>query len=562
MIRDLAKSPWCALFFLIFIPIINQVWFNAWIFTPNGWIDSWKYVGYGYNFSDPKYEDCYKISRIPWIYLQYLVRKIGPTLVATYVLQYFCLWLGTFSTYFCVRKLFGNAAALIAALFLSIYPPYLGSGGADYHNTLAGPLYALSFLILTTAALNEQHVKKWLILFGIVFSMTIHTTMFYVNFVLILAIHFFLVRRTFNKKSVSVRGFASSSLLGFVFGTLALGLISRIYGHDFLFFRRQMTLVTKCLVDNVWLSGWWKPLTGDWLVTAFWLGPLAAGILFSIGLIVFARRLPIKNPVTSLVLAVNGQFVLLGLFWTVWQVCGKPMLNVDYATYPLIIPFAISIAANFRLFFSDDSSHFLAAFFGILCILILYFIPSHSSILLNLLSISFVFTFGCFLLFFVSILLLKKRPIYSIIFLAIATTVPFLHRHVHEQSGRECYLAIIEANQWIKNIKQRSARHIYGWFDDYGAGKPFSEIGYSLFFGIFRFIDSPWPMPAIRDLKLEQFAKKWNPKNLVVLITDNKEDVIAMQARFQEIGVSLNEIQSREIKVGQTRIPIYALSSN
>jgi hypothetical protein len=588
---NLIRSPWFALCFLILFSIVLALLYNAWMFTPATYLDPWYYVGYGYTFEDRKFAghlkgEHYKLSRILWIFLQYSARKFFSPLSATYILQYFCLWLGTFSVYFTIRRLLGHIPAFLAAVFLCIYQPFLGSGGADYHNTLVGPLYALSFLILTIAAQKEKRALVWLVVFGCVYGMTAHTLILYVNFAPILLMHFYAVRKVFCKESISLIKFLSATLLGFVLATVILGLISSAYGYRFLFFLPQLDLTQTFLYGSWAISPWWRPWS-EWVLNAYWIGPLAAMMLFSLGSLFFHRRKSDTKHHRITVVAQNLhlQFVFICAVWLFWQLLKKDTLNTHYFAYPLIIPFIMSIAASFSLCLSNQKSSSEASHAGFATFS--YYLPMILGIVaIMLLSFKslFLFKFLCqfplfiseFLLFSVALSLLflyKRRPWQNSFAVAILAVASLLFPVYYYQSSvfslRDGYLAITEATQWLYNTYGKlgvpdRARNIFIWFDEKAPKNPrspLSDIGHSLVATTFEYLHPKLPMPSIQALNLEEVKERLLHKKtkVVVLITENENDVKELQNRLEQVGFSLNLVQFREIRVNDVRIPLYVL---
>lgn len=564
---NLIRSPWFALCFIVLLSMTLALVNSAWMFTPAGYLDAWLYVGYGTTFDDRNFggalrDGYYKISRVLWLFLQYSVRKFFSPLSASYILQYSCLWLGTFSVYFTIRRLLGHVPALIAGVFLCIYQPFLGSGGADYHNTLVGPLYALSFLILTIAAQKEKHVLRWLILFGCVYGMTAHTQILYLNFAPILLMHFYAVRKVFCKEKVSFIKFISASLLGLILATVICGFISWRHGYPFLFFLPQFTLTERFLYGSWAVSPWWKPWN-EWVLNAYHLAPLAAMMVFAVGSLFFWRKSK-HQPVARLAHHLHLQYVVIGAVWLFWQLLKKDTLNTNYFAYPLIIPFAISVAASFSLRLSNQYLPIIlggVAFIAIslkaqLSFPFLFQIPPF---ILSFLLFSGVL---CLLFFY------KRGSIFAVALLAVASIFPVCY-----QSGpfsvRDGYLAIAEASQWLYNAYGSRrlpirAKNIFIWFDEKAPQNPrcpLSNISYSLTNTMFDYLHSAFPMPSIQDLKLEELQLKLAHRKtkVVVLVTENESHVKEMQNRLEQMGISLDLVQFREIHVNSVRIPLYVL---
>ncbi|HEU4690271.1 MAG TPA: hypothetical protein VFS23_17990, partial [Vicinamibacterales bacterium] len=61
---------------------------SDWFFTREGYLDPWNYVGLFHHYLDPDYlpED-YKLARLPWILVGFLVNSVLPPVPAAYVLH-------------------------------------------------------------------------------------------------------------------------------------------------------------------------------------------------------------------------------------------------------------------------------------------------------------------------------------------------------------------------------------------------------------------------------------------------------------------------------------------
>ncbi|KAB0269704.1 hypothetical protein [Microvirga brassicacearum] len=125
------------------IPIAQALINETWLYTPLGYLDPWYYLGFGLNYTDPTFENQnYKIARLPWLLLQFIVRSLVDAVVASWILQIGTLTLASTSLYLLFARTLGRSAAFFGAAFFAAYTFGHASGGADYHNALGG-LYSL-----------------------------------------------------------------------------------------------------------------------------------------------------------------------------------------------------------------------------------------------------------------------------------------------------------------------------------------------------------------------------------------------------------------------------------
>lgn len=567
-IQQIIQSNWFALFFVLFLSVLLALVNHSWIFQNPGWLDPWYNVGYGYTFDDPKFggelkRGYYKISRIPWLYVQYVFRKFFSPLVASYFLQYSCLFTSVMAVYFTVRRLLGYVPALLAATILCVYPEFLGSGGGDYQNSLACALYALCFLVLTIAAQSDKKTVQWLIFFGCIYATLIHTVVLYLNFLPVLLFHFYFVRQTFGKITVPFRNIFASFLLGGALSTCFWGLVSKAYGYKFLFFMTQKGLLETFLFGQWMASPWWRSWSSGWLFEASWMGPLTAAMVFSIGSIIFSYKRRKNNTADSLAYNFNLQFVFLGSLWLLWQVTKKDMLNTPYFASLLIIPFVMSVVANFKLYVRDHSSNlYVPMILGLTTVVFLCF-DLHLFVHQYVPITVFILTLCCF---FITFILYKVHVIASMICLGFACSIPW-HMKESSFSVRDSYLAIVEASRWIYTARG-SAKEVFVWFDESNVqnrSPALNQISYSLVCaGLLGYLQAPFPMPSIQNLNLEEVKGHLSRQKtkVVVLVTEDAKHVDEMRSRLDQIDIHLDLAQVHEVRVGDIHIPMYVLKES
>ena len=319
---------------------------DDWVFTPIAWLDGWYYVGYGYQYLDPSFQPHnYKISRLPWVLYQFVFRQLFAPITASYLIQFSCLALAALSVFFTCRRLrFGNLASFVASAFLMTYGWYVGpgNGGADYHNTLAAPLYAATFL-LTTFAASSPH-RLWLLMAaGAAYGLTVHTSVFYLNFVPVLVLQFITVRRDVYPYVETVKRYIVGLVAGGFGITVLLAIVNRLAGRSFAFFRPMFEMSWRFATDNASLTPWWKPWSA-WFWEANYLPLLIAGVAFAAATILIARRAN-KEATGRQAASVGYQYLFLVSLWVFWQAVGKTTLDYFYFAHPLIVPLALAIAA-------------------------------------------------------------------------------------------------------------------------------------------------------------------------------------------------------------------------
>ena len=119
------------------------------------WIDPYTHVGLGLYYTDPNFWDnYYKISRVPWNALQFVVRHVFTPAASGVVIQSLCAVGTTLAVYRIGRTLFARDVALTVAMLATFFPFFHANGGADYNNALAAPLF------FTTWALAQAWAER------------------------------------------------------------------------------------------------------------------------------------------------------------------------------------------------------------------------------------------------------------------------------------------------------------------------------------------------------------------------------------------------------------------
>src|SRR5262245_24246465 len=140
-----SRSVIAAALLVSFAPLALLLFNTDWIFTSEGYLDPWHYVGFFREYLNPNYSPgAYKLARLPWILSGYLVNSVLPPLPAVYVLHGLFLCVTSLALFIGLYALLGRLAlAAVAATALGFYTHAHGSGGWDYHNTAAGAFYLL-----------------------------------------------------------------------------------------------------------------------------------------------------------------------------------------------------------------------------------------------------------------------------------------------------------------------------------------------------------------------------------------------------------------------------------
>ena len=225
------KNSYNAIFLIaVFcIPISFLFFFQTAFFNGFGWIDSFIYVGYGYNYDDASYlTGYYKVSRLPYVLIQYIFRSIFNTEIVNYILHF---TLYSLSAYLIFKISFKTTANILSAFLIAVSTPLflvVYNGGADYHNTFSAVLFLATLLYLISETTSGKDNKLFFVNFGILYALVIHSNILVCFDTLLYSAGFYLAIKI-NRNEKIFTNIAQKILLalgGFVLCTLLLCLIN------------------------------------------------------------------------------------------------------------------------------------------------------------------------------------------------------------------------------------------------------------------------------------------------------------------------------------------------
>ena len=173
------------------LPLILLLLNTGWIYNQPGFIDTWIYVGFFQKYDLPQFiASDKKILRLPWIWTGFAIYRLFPPLIANYVVHLLPLLAAPITLYFLLRKYFAVWIAFFTAVSLLLYVPFHGPGGWDYHDAFAGLFFLLTFWFVSNAAARPADAMRWMLLAGVVWSVTLHANIIFVNWTPLLIIQF------------------------------------------------------------------------------------------------------------------------------------------------------------------------------------------------------------------------------------------------------------------------------------------------------------------------------------------------------------------------------------
>ena len=233
------KQDWQNLAYLCLLPVLLALVNDSWLFDLPGESDSAMYQGYFHHFGQHlwEYENCYKISRIPWILTGFTVFKLFTPLVAHFILALLNLWVFLVAFYLVIRQHTTATVALVASLCLASYTYLHHSGGWYYHNLQAHTFYLISLLLVVKAARKDSRV--WLFISACFFVTAVHINSLLINFAPVIWGLYLLENSEGNGWVKASIPFVLFFIVGGIIITLFWGFISWASGSSFWFFIPQ-----------------------------------------------------------------------------------------------------------------------------------------------------------------------------------------------------------------------------------------------------------------------------------------------------------------------------------
>lgn len=564
-------------------PLILAVGNSSWLYTPIGYLDPWYYIGYAFHYNDPGFlNGYYKISRLPWILAEYSFHKIFPPLIANSVLQFGCLFLATTSIFIVLKRFFGNTPAIFSVIFLGVYVHFHGSGGADYHNTIAGPLYALAFLCLTFASLDGRDLKKYF-LFGAIYVASVHANILYINMAPAMLMHLFFIKKTSdNLDFLPLTLIIGIAFAGGVFSTCLLGLINLSFGRDFLFFLLQFKAASTFVGDASTLKAWWNPWSNGWYLQAYWLvAVIATGIACLVNCLIIFVKKDFQSNRSLYSLSLSLQFLLLLSLWLMWQSLGQVALDWNYFAAPLIVPMILAIGGIWGIYGPQFSGYRLILFS--MCSVIVFIVPLWFPDLfiklilkseMQLIRVSLIL----YLLGFIALFIkanFKARAIFVVAFFSmgniLANNSPAQYRIINANCNfsRDVYISILEAHKKLLKY-QSNPQKVYVWFDvdetssyiNCPGNYQLNNYGMSLAFTGFKILGDPWPVKSIEKLNGESMTAALTSDGVVAIISNNSITASKLLRKINYNGQGASIIAIEDIGQEAVSLRMFLIKNN
>lgn len=568
-----------------------------WTFSPPGWLDPWYYVGYGYNLTDPTFEaENYKISRMPWLVVQFALRQLFQDTTASLVIAALPLILITLAAFVYLRKYYSTAISLASAQSVVLFTPAIlrSSGGADYH-----ALFSTGCIMLGLAALSRAGRKSQAGGFILV-ALGIHANIVAINLVPLLAIVPILSWSQDDDQTPFLRSLLFPTVkivsrfgLAFFLVTAALSGASLALNRPALFFLPQFRLAQSFVNDAQNQTPWWQPWSFGWV----WNSPiliLSVITVASFSLFAFYRSRK-RQADEANAAAWTGGLLFTTIVWSLWQTIGQTAWQPSYFSVPVLAPLLFTVVFWTGIVVSRvvTSATRPARFVFAGTLVTLLALPILGLSLDGLASnrnFRFGFAQTAMFIIFVGIaayLVTRYSPPAPVLgslglafaLFALPTSAALgQSRFVLTTSGEPRCIARQEASLWIVAAHKTvaafpgSTDQTVIWFDETpGANFEFcgetysiAYLGYSLVSTGFRYAQwPPWPMVSIGDIDTNQLMAtlEAEPRNrLIVLSRDTSgTDAAEFAARLALAHTGSRPILFEEIPISTHGPPMWSI---
>jgi hypothetical protein len=570
------------------IPLLQAAINDGWIYSSVGGFDSWVYFGYGLNYADPNYLDNnYKISRLPWILLEFVSRKVFDPVIASWILQIGSLALGSASLYLLFVRTLDRRSAFLGAAIFAAYPFAHSSGGGDYHNTIAGSLYALTWWLAVRAAGFSSPLR--LFSTGGAAALTVHSNIVFVNLLPIVALHYFWSQPRFDKNSQSRLRALMWPAIGATVITFLLGLCNKSVGRGSVFFIDQFHIAFATVLDSSNQKPFYHSWSNGWYGNAPYIGFFTGIFVFAILSLFMPKVRAHRQPFVYC-----ASFVFAGSIWLFWQLLGQTALDWQHFAYPLVFPLIGFVAAMFAIWTQTAELKLgpKLLFVGIIIGGIASFSTAFELGWLNpsmIIALVLGLSFGGFLIFSP-----RNARVWAgaaALTLAMAFSMSYYSSPAFYALSR-CALprsferAIDLAHRLIRSKKEANSLsfgQVFLWAEkfqrptiDVSPVKPpgwidpisydgcqettsFSAFEPSLASTLgFTYVEPPWGAENTDAIPAQSLERLTSTGGLVVFITDNPERVERLRQRIsEEAGGKPGEKQLYIIEAGGLRMPMY-----
>ena len=527
--------------YFLFLYLYNPTLF----YNPIGWLDPFVYVGYGLYYGYSDFSDWYyKASRLPWNFLEFTARHIFRPQAAAFFLQFASFSLMSISVFLYFRRLISQSNALLLAVVSIFFPLFPASGGADYHNTIAAPLYFLMLALFAVSIAERSLIfAGW---GGAAAALTLHTLPLIALLGPGLALHWLVC--CWSHKRTFIFGALGVSVVGFAAATIGLGVISAAFGRNFFFFMPQLNFV-------LWIGNnnpWWRPFSLDWLAASksnAYLVGIFVICLVELVILTARRRLRDERVAAS---AYAG-YVVSYLLAVALEFKGQTILQADYMALMLVVATFLPIGYLMERYLPPLSSRgrtLLVVIFPTACAVLLFGSGSiYASLKLYMLAPFTVAVLALAGVYIVLIVFSTTRLNLAVVLLPmlIAALIPDLGSYKYDacRSTERLNVFISDASTFLTGVagdpqlvhlfadpNESMTRPCFRDLRVFELGLSLMEVGHS-------FIGDPFHPKRFDELTINDFSDLVTEKGILALLAVQDETKDRLLTTAEKVGLDL-----------------------
>jgi hypothetical protein len=300
-------------------------------FDAPGFVDPFIYLGHFWHYLEhlPRFDNDYKISRLPWVLPGFAAHALGGEIVGAYLLNYLMMAAGSIALYLLIRDALNDrTTASVVAVAWACCTQGHGVGGWNYHMGAAGAYYLAACWLVLRAAKGPSPQRAAL-LAGVLLACAVHTHVFVVAFFPLVA---FLYWSASPPAQVSFAARSGRHLLLLVLGalsiTMVLMVVNGVTGGEWLFFENQIDFTLREWRSDTYPL--WKDDPFEWMPAAMHLVLPVLFMMAGLSQLSRATGQPSSRLRISLVVQAWAAFAILCFFQFARRV---PMLDHDYFAF-------------------------------------------------------------------------------------------------------------------------------------------------------------------------------------------------------------------------------------
>jgi hypothetical protein len=561
---------------------------DSWLYSKVEELDTWYYVAYALHWRDGQFMQWYyKASRVLWILYEFVhYQLLGPER-AVPVVQLGCYLSLLVANYLFIRRLFDRSISALTSVGLVFWTHIHANGGADYHNTICGPLFTWCAYATLRNAQERSYPFLFMIPGGLCLALFV-TSPLYLNLALVFpALYLF---TWWPQKDI--RYLLLSCLWAIVGAALAfalLGFVNKLAGHEF-FFVAPLLAITKQLVIEGGNSVWWKGW-GWWVLAPSYsyLGPIAAMLLVSLAELSRLSRQKEWTAIQSRAAILHGLYIFHTMVWIAWQTFGQTTLDFPYFAYPLWVLWFWSLAAVLGVNMRErdatlPTSYILVAVAALVCgtVLVLQRGSSVNDMLSGALRYHLLEAGAATLIFYAVILVSRTSALtaviggfvilYPLLDLVSGTFINYYYRPMNCPYGADGFRAIVAAGRWVNEHTVTPEDALLWWDED----EPMPDhppcqrhiryryFGYTLavLASGSKCLGPAWPIRPVDAIPDDDIERASDRRHVVAIVTSNPENVKKMRERFARQGTTLELIDQRTFRSETLDFSVYLLHAD